>query len=325
MNMKVELAATVVIPSIFLLMWTFCAMASGNGEPTLHKVCDGAEFPEGPAYDGKGNIYFSNCNSDYITRVGTDGTLTRKWMTAAEAGPEGFKKTNGMTFYKDGSLFVCDFQRNAILRIYPDKRCELVVDRFEGKPLTAPNDLAFDPQGNLYFTAPGGSSKENPTGSLFRLELATRKLTRVADGMAFPNGLAFTANAKYLYVCESGLDRILRFAVRSDGTLGPKQVFADLSADGPGQPDGMAVDVKGNLWITHYGRHTVLVVNPNGKIIRTIRLPHTQEGGPTNIEFAGKDLKSVYITDPGANALWKMRSDTPGLPLFCSPENVAKE
>ncbi|HXG25049.1 MAG TPA: SMP-30/gluconolactonase/LRE family protein [Chthonomonadales bacterium] len=323
--MKTELLAMVTILLASLLISAFSTVADGEVEPTLQKVCDGAEFPEGPAYDGKGNLYFSNCGGDYITRVSADGTVTRKWMTAAEAGPNGFKKTNGMAFYKDGSLFVCDFQRNAIIRIYPDRHCEMVIDRFEGKPLTGPNDLAFDPHGNLYFTAPGGSNKENPIGVLYRLELATRKLTKVADGMAFPNGLAFTADAKHLYVCESWHDRILRFAVRSDGTLGPKEVFADLSPDGPGQPDGMAVDAKGNLWVTHYGRHTVLVVNSKGKIVRTIRLPHTQEGGPTNIEFAGRDMKSVYITDPGANALWKMRSDTPGLPLFCAPENTAKE
>lgn len=310
-----------LIPLILLLFAAaFAAVTNGPEPPELVQVCEGQEFPEGPACDGRGNLYFSNCNSDYITKVAADGTVTKKWMTAAEGGPDAYQKTNGMAFYQDGTLYACDFGRNAIVRIHPDtKKCELVVDNYEGKPLEAPNDLAFDPHGNLYFTAPGGSDKDHPTGPVYRLDHATKKLTRVAEGMAFPNGLAFTADAKFLYVCESERNRIVRFAVKEDGSLGPLEPFADLSPDGPGAPDGMAVDAKGHLWITHYGAHTVLEADTHGKIVQTIRLPHKNENGPTNIEFAGKDLKTVYVTDPGDECLWKFRVETPGLPLFCSP------
>jgi sugar lactone lactonase YvrE len=63
----------------------------------------------------------------------------------------------------------------------------------------------------------------------------------------------------------------------------------------------------------------VLICSSEGKHLKTIALPHTQDGGPTNIEFAGKDLKTVYITDPGDNCVWKMMSDVPGAKLFESP------
>jgi len=293
-------------------------------ETEMVKVAGDLKFPEGPAYDGKGNLYCSNCNADYVTKM----TAADEESIAFRANPHGddpftFKKTNGMTFYRDGSLFACDFERNAIIRIYMDGRQELYAGRFEGHPFEQPNDLAFDPHGNLYFTAPGGSGRAHPTGPIYRVEHGSRKVTKVAEGMAFPNGLAFTADGKHLYVCESQYNRIVRFPVHADGTLGALEPFADLAPDGPGEPDGMAVDVRGNLWIAHYGAHTLLIVDPQGKITHTIRFPHEQDGGPTNIEFAGHDLRTVYVTDPGANALWKLHSDTPGLPLFCAPPDTA--
>src|SRR5690349_4832162 len=90
-------------------------------EPGLVKVASDLQFPEGPAYDGKGSVFCSNCDADYITEVSADGQVS----VAYRANPHGdrpftFKKTNGMTFSKDGSLFVCDFARNAIVQIHPD-------------------------------------------------------------------------------------------------------------------------------------------------------------------------------------------------------------
>lgn len=289
----------------------------------LELVLTDLKFPEGPAYDGRGTIYCSNCDEDYITKLDAEGNISVPYRAA----PEGdatftFKKTNGMTFYKDGSLFACDFGRCAIVRIAPDGTQSSYADNYEGRPLEAPNDLAFDPHGNLYFTAPGNSGKDNPVGPIYRVDAATKAVTRVAEGMAYPNGLAFTADSRFLYVCESGHDRILRFTVAEDGSLHDQIAFADLSPDGPGSPDGMAVDTAGNLWITHYGRHTVLIVNPQGTIIDTIHLPvdaNTGPHGPTNIEFAGDDLRTVYITDPGNSAMYRMVSNTPGLALFCAP------
>ena len=289
----------------------------------LVKVAGDLQFPEGPAYDGKGNIYCSNCNADYITKVTAAGQISVPYRATKDGDtPFTFKKTNGMTFYSDGSLFVCDFGRNIVIQIHPDGRQEIYADQCDGKPFKGPNDLAFDPHGNLYFTDPAGSDEKNPVGALYRVEHGTRKVTKVADGMGFPNGLAFTADASHLYVCESSFNRILRFDVHPDGTLGKAAPFADLSPDGAGAPDGMALDAKGNLWITHYGRHTVLIVDTSGEIAHTIRLPYKkQDDGPTNIEFAGSDLKTVYVTDPGDDALWKFHSDTPGLALFCAPKN----
>ncbi len=290
-------------------------------EPGLICVADNLAFPEGPAYDGKGAVYCSNNNADYITKVTLEGEVTAPYRANQNAVPFTFKKANGMIFHEDGSLYVCDFERNAIIRIYPDGSQESVVDYFEGKPLEAPNDLVFDPQGALYFTAPGGSGKDIPIGPIYRFELDTRKLIRFDVKMEFPNGLAFNADGTYLYVAETLKDRIVRFKLLEGGMLGTMEEFADLSADPGGIPDGIAFDTTGQLWVAHYGASTVVVLDTDGKIVRTITLPHDNPAGPTNVEFAGKELRTLYITHPGSESLYKLAVDAPGLPLFCSPKN----
>lgn len=285
-------------------------------------MADNLAFPEGPAYDGKGAVYCSNNNADYITKVTLDGEVSTPYRANSGDIPFTFKKANGMIFFEDGSLFICDFERNAIIRIYPDGSQESVVDNYEGKPLEAPNDLVFDAKGTLYFTAPGGSGKDIPIGPLYRYELETKSLIRFDVKMEFPNGLAFNADGSYLYVAETLKDRIVRFKVLEGGLLGPLEAFADLSADPGGIPDGIAFDTSGQLWVAHYGASTVVVLNVDGKIVRTITLPHDNPAGPTNVEFAGRDLRTLYITHPGSESLYKLPVDVPGLQLFRSPKNT---
>lgn len=293
-------------------------------EPGLVCVAEHLAFPEGPAYDGKGAIYCSNNNADYITKVAPDGEVSIAYRANPGDTPFTFRKANGMTFFQDGSLFICDFERNAIVRVYPDGRQEMIVERYEGKPLEAPNDLVFDANGALYFTAPGGSNKENPIGPLYRFELETGRLIRFEVQMAFPNGLAFDADGSYLYVAETLKDRIVRFPVLEGGLLGPLEPFADLSADPGGIPDGIAFDQTGHLWVAHYGASTVVVLDTRGEIVRTIHLPHDNTTGPTNLEFGGSDLRTLYITHPGSESLYSLPVEVAGLPLFCAPPNMVE-
>jgi gluconolactonase len=286
----------------------------------LELVCGGAEFPEGPVFDGSGAVLFSNCGADYITRVTLDGEVERRWR-AASSDPEvfTFRRTNGLAVHCDGSLFACDFQRNAIVRMLPDGSSECFADRCDGVPFKGPNDLACDPCCNLYFTDPAGSSRERPIGAVYRVECGTRQVRRVADGLAFPNGLAFTADARWLYVCESAENRVLRFSVTATGALANPEVFADLSTIGPGEPDGMALDALGRLWIAHFGAHAVRVVAPDGSYVGSVEMPAPENDmGPTNVAFAGPGLRFLYITDPGCSALLRMEPGVAGLPLFCA-------
>jgi gluconolactonase len=304
---------------ILIALALFCVSANDDlvtlYEPV--KVGDGLKAPEGPAYDGLGRVVVSNTGADYVTRFDAQGKAEILWRASSSTFT--FQKTNGMTYYRDGSLFVCDFGRKAIIRIYTDGRQELYADQCDGQTFKGPNDLAFDPEGNLYFTDPKGSDEHTPTGCIYRIANGARQVVRVAEGLAFPNGIAFSADAHVLYVAESRTFSIIKFPVSPDGRLGPKSIFARLPTEH--DPDGIGLDTAGNLWVAQYGAGVVLQFDPRGNLIRTIRMPGKNI---TNLEFAGRDLKTLYVTEEDTGTLYKLRVEIAGLPLFNAPPNSAK-
>ncbi len=124
--------------------------------------------------------------------------------------PDTFSNTNGLTMAKDGFLYACDFGRGAIVRFNMKGQCSVYAGEYEGVKFNRPNDLAFDPAGNLYFTDPNKYDKEQRDGRVFRITQGTGEVSLVAENLAFPNGIAFSADAKNLFVCESAMSRILK-------------------------------------------------------------------------------------------------------------------
>lgn len=291
--------------------------ASLVAEAQVKKVGDGLFFPEGAAFDGKGNISVSNCNADYITQYSWNDE--EKVLHRSAGDETTFLKTNGMTYFKDGSLFVCDFGRKAIIRIYPNGKQEVYADKCNDQPFRGPNDLAFAPNGDLYFTDPGGSSLQNPIGVVYRVAAKDKKVTKLAEGFAFPNGIAFTRDAKTIYVAESQKFCVWAFPVKSDGTLGQRRLYVQLPKDH--QPDGIGVDTAGNLWIAPYGGDGVVAFDKKGKLVQRIKLPGRNT---TNLEFAGADLRTLYITEAETGGVYKTRVKVAGLRLFCAPPNQMK-
>jgi gluconolactonase len=190
------------------------------------------------------------------------------------------------------------------------------VDRFEGKRLNSPNDLVYHSRGDLYFTDPPyglpGTFKDpqreleftgvyrlSPDG---RLTLLTRELTA-------PNGIAFSPDEQTLYVAQSDGQRPIWMAypVNADGTIGAGKLLADAKAaqqaGKPGAPDGLKVDVTGNLFAT--GPGGVWVIAPDGTHLGTI-----ETGVPTANVAWGDDGSMLYIT--ANDTLYRMRTSTKG-------------
>ncbi|MDZ7319637.1 MAG: SMP-30/gluconolactonase/LRE family protein [candidate division KSB1 bacterium] len=271
-------------------------------------VASGMNFPEGPAWNGDQALFVSNCYGGWISKIeGASSTV----FLAASNDPFTFEKTNGLTFFKDGSLFACDFGRGAILRIQPDGKSAIYADGYQGKRFNRPNDLAFDPHGNLYFTDPNAYRTTNPDGVIYRVDGQTRQVTPAAKNLAFPNGLAFSADGSYLYVCESARQQIFRFRVSADGTLSHKELFISLPG---GDPDGINFDREGNLYVAHFGGGAIYVIAANRTIKAKLPAPGKK---PSNVEFGGPDLRTLYITEVETNAVYQMQVEIPGLPLFC--------
>jgi gluconolactonase len=115
----------------------------------------------------------------------------------------------------------------------------------------------------------------------------------------------------------------LAFPVEAPGRLGPPKVFIELPTKGEGQvdnqPDGMALDAAGNLYVAHYGMRQVQVVDPGGRIIR--RYP----GGnleTSNVAFAGPNLDQLYITGGQPGALFRLDLGVRGLPILPQRANA---
>lgn len=276
---------------------------------TFEKVAENLNFPEGPAWDGKGKLYVSSCYGGYIARISTDETV--KFIDSTSKS--NMKQTNGLTINKDGNIFACDYGLGAILRISVEGTAEIFIDGYNGKPFNRPNDLAFNPKGNLYFTDPKSYGIDKLDGRIFMIDMKTKQTLLLADSLAFPNGIAFSADGNKLFVCESAKHRIITFDTDENGFLSNKNIFAELAG---GDPDGIAFDSDGNLYVAHFGGQAIIVLSRNGKVINKIIVPGKK---PSNIEFGGKDMKTLFITEDETNCVYSTRVEIPGLKLFHSP------
>ncbi|MEO8377110.1 MAG: SMP-30/gluconolactonase/LRE family protein [Candidatus Sumerlaeota bacterium] len=280
-------------------------------EVKWEKVAENLVFPEGPAWDGKEALFFSNCHGGYISRLDAKGCDV--WLRAQE-DPFLFGKTNGMTFGKDGALYACDFGRKAIVRFDVAKKKSEIYGELTGeKKLNGPNDLAFDAKGNLYFSDPGKYSRTERDGGVYRIAAGTKRLELMKDDLGFPNGLCFTKDGKTLFLAESAFERVLKINVLEDGLLSETTVFADMPG---GDPDGMALDVEGNLYVAHFGGHSIRVYAPDGTLTKKINVPGKK---PSNVEFAGPDLKTLYVTEDDLNQVHRTQMDVAGERLHWSP------
>jgi len=280
-----------------------------NSKYNFVRIAEGLHFPEGPAWDGKGNLYVSSCHGGYITKISGDEIVR---FIDSTSNPN-LKQTNGLTIYKDGSIFACEYGLGAILKISAEGTSKIFIDSYKGKRFNRPNDLAFDDKENLYFTEPNSYGKDILDGRIFKVNMITKDVTLLADSLAFPNGIAFSSHGKKLFVCESAQNRILTFKVNDDGTLSDKNVFAELPG---GDPDGLAFDVEGNLYVAHFGGGAIYVLSPDGNMKEKIVTPGKK---PSNVEFGGENMRTLFITEDETNCVYSTQVLIPGIKLFSSP------
>ena len=261
------------------------------------EVADSLSFPEGPAWDYTGRLYVSNCNGDWITRIENG-----KADTLLLASDSTFGKTNGMIVDKAGNLLACDFGSGRLIKINPrTKKAEIIIEGYQGERFVNPNDLAITKEGNLYFTDPGKYDKTKTEGRVFYYDFDKNETRLVAQDLGFANGIGISPlDEKKLYVCESTKDRILVYDILDDNNLANKSVFIELPG---GDPDGIDFDVDGNMYAAHYGSGTVFVISPQGEILQKVKTPGKN---PSNLEFGGKDLKTLYLTEDETNEVYKI-------------------
>lgn len=249
----------------------------------LELVASTDEFSEGPVFDSRGNLFFTH--GRFVSRVRPDG------------GQEVWTETEGANGHKvlrDGTHLLCVPGERAVLRLDENgKRLGVASNSCEGEPLRAPNDLTLDGRGGVYFTDPGGA-REKPIGTVHYLDRDGRTHL-AAGGMWVPNGLVLSRDGRTLYVAETVPNRIVRFAVRDDGSLGEMEWFAGLpDRDGhQAEPDGMAIDEAGNVYVAHLGTGTVRVLTPRGELWRSLEVGVYDA---SNLAFGGPAMDQLCVT-----------------------------
>jgi sugar lactone lactonase YvrE len=251
---------------------------------------------EGPACDAKGNVYAVNfARQQTIGRVSPDGK-GEVWVSLP-----GKSTGNGIVFDRKGMMYVADYVEHNVLKIDPTT---LRVTVFAHEPrMNQPNDLAIAPDGTLYASDPDW---KNGTGQIWRID-AKGKATLAAEKMGTANGIEVSPDGKTLYVNESAQRNVWAFAIGHDGSLSGKRLLKKFDSHGF---DGMRCDVDGNLYITRYGKGTVALVSPEGKLLREVDVLGKS---PSNLCFGGPDGRTVYVTEVTKRRLVQFRVDRPGL------------
>ena len=289
------------------------------------EIATSVSMLEGPTVDADGNVYFTDILMQRIMRFSRDG----KFSVFREKS----NVANGLVIDPQGRLIAAEgaasptaersgMATGGIPRVtrtdLKTGRMEILADRFEGKPLSGPNDVTIDSKGRLYVT-------DSPGAAVYRID-APRKVARIlaAPDIQRPNGIQISPDDRILYLVEAngaqgGARMIRAYDLQPDGTVTNMRVLYNFS---PGRSaDGMSIDTQGNLYAAaglHRTRGTaetldtkcgVYVISPQGKLLKFIPVP---EDYITNTAFGGADMKTLYIT--AGKTLYRMRNDIAGLP-----------
>lgn len=272
-----------------------------DDDAKLEKLASGFQFTEGPLWNPDGFLLFSDIAGDTIYKF----TSNKK----AEVFRRPSKKANGNTLDRQGRLLTAQHDDRRVTRLENDGKLVTLIERYEGKRLNSPNDLVVKSDDSIYFTDPpyGISSQQEELGfyGVYRLD-KEGKLTLLVKDFVRPNGIAFSPDEKKLYVDDSEQGHIRVFDVQSDGTLANGRVFAELKDPSKqGLPDGMKVDLQGNVYST--GPGGVWIFSPSGDFLGAIAVPEAT----TNLAWGDSDYKTLYIT--AGNSLYSIRLKVAGV------------
>jgi sugar lactone lactonase YvrE len=223
-------------------------------------LMDGISFGESPRWHD-GRIWFSDWGAHQVIALDPDG--------GHEVVVEVPSFPMCIDFLPDGRLLVVDSAQRRLLRREPDGSMVNHADlaHVSDKPW---NDIVVDAHGNAYinnigFDFPGG---EPALGSI-ALVPAGGAARLVAGELAFPNGMAITADGSTLVVAESHGNRLTAYDVGQDGDLTNRRTWADTGAD---HPDGICVDDEGAIWFADVANRHCVRMREGGEVLATVEL-----------------------------------------------------
>lgn len=278
----------------------------------VERLGGGMRWAEGPAWFGDGRyVLLTDLPNDRIMRWDeVTGALNTFRQPSNQA--------NGMTRDCQGRLIVCEHGGRRVTRTEYDGSITVLADSYAGKPLNSPNDVVVKSDDSVWFSDPpfglvsdymGQQGTPSLPANLYRID-TSGTVHCIAEDLEGPNGLAFSPDEKTLYLVESRARprRIVAYDVDRLGDVSNRRVLIDA---GEGLPDGLRIDVDGNLWCGWGAPDSKLdgvrVFAPDGTAIGHIELPERCAnlcfGGPRNnrlLMASTTSLYSLFVNTRGA-------------------------
>jgi gluconolactonase len=287
----------------------------------VERIATGYRWAEGPVWFGDLRcLLWSDIPNDRVMRwVEETGEVSVFRSPSHNA--------NGHTRDRQGRLVSCEHDTRRVTRTECDGTITVLMDRFEGRRLNAPNDVVVKSDGSIWFTDPGYGILVNYEGhrapfelpaNVYRLDPATGAATAVVTPggphgphVERPNGLCFSPDESLLYLVDTGAAprTILVFDVVDGRRVANGRRFADMS---PGTSDGVRCDVDGNLWSAAGGGGDgfdgVHVFAPDGTRIGQILLPEKC----ANLCFGGVKRNRLFMA--GSQSVYALYVEAQGVP-----------
>ena len=217
----------------------------------------------------------------------------------------------GFALDADCNVYACDEMLARVHKITPQGEVSIYSGGNEEQPMRLPNYPVFDDNGNLFVSDSGDFGEKN--GFIWRI--SPSGLSEIWDRSAsgFTNGMCLSEDGRSLYVVESSPPLISKIEIQEDGSAGQRSVVVEL----PRQvPDGVALDSKGNLYISLYNPNIIYQFTTSGELI-TLYEDWRQLSliAPTNVAFGGDDLKTLIIASLCGWFVHTAPMEVSGLPL----------
>ena len=298
----------------------------------IERLADGFQWSEGPVWIPEGGYLLlsdvpANKMYRWSEREGLSVFLEPSGYTGSGKGIFREPGSNGLIRGDGNTILLADHGNRAVARLDLGTRSKtFLATQFKGRKFNSPNDLVRASDGSIYFTDPPyglegldkSPHKELPFNGVYRL-LPSGEVELVDDRLTFPNGIILSPDERTLYVAVSDPNaaQIHAYSLDESGRPTSRRLFADMTdlARGglPGLPDGMAIDVEGNLYAT--GPGGVHIFSPQG-----VRLGRIDTGtAVANCAF-GEDGKTLFLASN--NFLARVRTGVAG--LATSPGGAAE-
>ena len=247
--------------------------------PEMKTLLTGLGFGESPRWH-KDRLWFSNWGRQEVVAVDQKGKSEVKVRLPFPSFPF------SIDWLSNGSLLIVSTSDRPLLRQQPDGSLVTHAD-LSKLPSLGWNEIVVDGRDNVYING-GELGSKNPASGIVALVGSNGTVRQVADGLAFPNGMAVTANNSILIVAESFGKRLTAFDIAASGDLSNRRVWADLKE---GVPDGITADAEGAIWYADVPNKRCVRVREGGEVLQTLNV----DRGCFACMLGGKDRRTLFI------------------------------